>query len=212
MATKKFTVIDTRNNVTKAFESAATTLGELKRELAAIGIETSNMAIQEALTKTELLNDASVLPKDVLWHGVVTNDLVFRITQNNKNIKSGATRAECYTFIKANNLAEAVKRAFGRNFTQVATESLERFIQSCVQSCNCSEEERNIRNLDSAMNNAEVLRKAIGKLVEILRQEEVIDEEDATDILAPLGLLPNEEKSDSPYSNEQLDEILSNLD
>ena len=37
-------------------------------------------------------------------------------------------RKECYDYIKANNLKEEIANVFGKNFTNVSTQSLEDFI------------------------------------------------------------------------------------
>lgn len=105
--TKRFTVVDTRSNQVKTFNSEATTVGELKQDLRNIGINPDGMAIQEGLTKTELGSDSSLLPSDVNYRGTVTNNLVFRLTQPNKKIKSGNTcMAEIYDGLK--NLERAI--------------------------------------------------------------------------------------------------------
>jgi hypothetical protein len=127
---KTFTVIDTRSNSKKFFESKATTVGELKAELAAMGIDTNDMAIQEGLTHTEFKNDSEVLPTNVNYKGVTTNNLVFRLTKTNKNVASGMDRKEDYAAIKKLNLGEAVKAEFGRNFTQCSTNDLVAFVQN----------------------------------------------------------------------------------
>lgn len=128
METRKHKVVDTRDNSVKEFESTATTLGELKRELLSLGITTDGMSIQEGYTRTELVDDASILPHDVNYHGITTNNLVFRLTRTNKKTELGADRKMLYIFIKENDLADAVKTVFGKNFTQVSSADLEKFV------------------------------------------------------------------------------------
>ena len=128
METRKHKVVDTRDNSVKEFESTATTLGELKQELLSLGITTDGMSIQEGYTRTELVDDASILPHDVNYHGITTNNLVFRLTRTNKKTELGADRKMLYTFIKENDLADAVKTVFGKNFTQVSSADLEKFV------------------------------------------------------------------------------------
>ena len=128
METRKHKVVDTRDNSVKEFESTATTLGELKRELLSLGITTDGMSIQEGYTRTELVDDASILPHDVNYHGITTNNLVFRLTRTNKKTELGTDRKMLYTFIKEYNLADAVKTVFGKNFTQVSSADLEKFV------------------------------------------------------------------------------------
>ena len=130
-ATKTFTVIDTRSNSKKFFESQAVTVGDLKRELANLGIDIEDIAIQEGLTHTEFKRDDEVLPTNVNYKGVTTNNLVFRLTKAEKKIDSGANlRAQLYEEIKENNLQDEIKETFGRNYTQVKTEDLEEFLSN----------------------------------------------------------------------------------
>ena len=128
METRKHKVVDTRDNSVREFESTATTLGELKQELLSLGITTDGMSIQEGYTRTELVDDASILPHDVNYHGITTNNLVFRLTRTNKKTELGTDRKMLYTFIKEYGLANAVKTVFGKNFTQVSSADLEKFV------------------------------------------------------------------------------------
>ena len=97
METRKITVVSTREQKRSTIMSAATTLGELKADLNNAGINYSDMTFYEGLTKTELVNDESLLPTNVPYKGQITNELVFMLTNMNKKIKSGAmTRAEAY--------------------------------------------------------------------------------------------------------------------
>lgn len=126
MSTKKFTVIDTRTMQKKSFDSQATTVAELKADLHRLGITTDGMVIQEGLTKTELKADTALLPHDVPYKGGVTNNLVFRLTQAEKKIKSGAdmSRADAYAKVKELNLAETIAEKYGKNFTMCKTAQL----------------------------------------------------------------------------------------
>lgn len=129
MEVRKLTIVDTRTQSIRVIESNATTLAELKAALTDNGINANGMDIQEGLTKTVLLDDASLLPHDVrLSNGTVTNQLVFRLTMPNRKIASGANRWDLYKFIMEHGLSEEVKEAFGRNYTNVKTEDLENFV------------------------------------------------------------------------------------
>lgn len=124
MATEKtFTVITA--NGKKTFKSTANTVAELKADLHKHGISTENMAIQEGLTKTKFTSDGQYLPHDVPYKGGTTNNLVFRVTQAEKHIKSGAmSRAEAYAEVKRLGLQDAIKEKFGKNFTMCKTADL----------------------------------------------------------------------------------------
>ena len=89
METRKITIISTKNHNTKVINSAATTLAELKSDLRNTGIDYTNCTFFEGLTKTELKNDAAILPHDVPYKGTTTNNLVFMITNASKKIQIG---------------------------------------------------------------------------------------------------------------------------
>lgn len=124
MSTKKFTVIDTRTGLKKTFDSEANTVGELKADLARLDISTEGMAIQEGLTRTELGGNDTYLPHDVPYKGGTTNNLVFRITQAEKRIKSGSVRSDAYDQVKKLGLQNAIVAKYGKNFTMCKTAEL----------------------------------------------------------------------------------------
>lgn len=124
MSTKKFTVIDTRTGLKKTFDSEANTVGELKADLARLDISTEGMAIQEGLTRTELGGNGTYLPHDVPYKGGTTNNLVFRLTQAEKRIKSGSVRSDAYDQVKKLGLQNAIVAKYGKNFTMCKTAEL----------------------------------------------------------------------------------------
>lgn len=122
---RTFTIIDSDTQRTAVIQSTAETVAELKRDLEANGFIVEGKSIQEGISRTEFTSDDSVLPHDVPRNGTTTNDLVFRLTKSNKNIKSGAmTRPEAYAKIKELGLGDAIKEKFGKNFTQCSTDIL----------------------------------------------------------------------------------------
>lgn len=131
METRKITIANTRDQRKHVVMSAATTLGELKRDLDAAGINYSEMDFVEALSKTQLRGDDSVLPHDVPFNHSTTNELVFVLTTPNRKIKSG-NRAEVYESIlnreNSVELLNAIENYFGRNYTLVPTAELEQFV------------------------------------------------------------------------------------
>lgn len=129
MENREILVANTRTQRRDKVVTDATTLGELKSALTSAGIDFSGMTFTEGISKTQLLDDATQLPQNVMYKGNPTNNLVILLTNTKKNIASGAmNRQEAYAAIKANSLQEEVKRVFGRNFTQVPTEALETFL------------------------------------------------------------------------------------
>lgn len=127
MEARKITIVQTKNQKKSVIETSATTLGELKDDLRINGIDYEGMTFYEGLSKTELKTDESILPHDIERNGVITNELVFMLTNTEKKIKSGATsmtRPQAYDAIKKNNLQDACKQMFGKNFTQCSTNDL----------------------------------------------------------------------------------------
>lgn len=122
---REILIANTKTQKRSKVTTSATTLGELKADLRAAGIDYNGMTFTEGISKTQLLDDATQLPQNVMYKGQSTNNLVILLTNTKKNISSGTmTRKEAYQAIKDNNLQEAVKEEFGRNFTQVPTSDL----------------------------------------------------------------------------------------
>ena len=121
----------------KSIMSEAETLGALKEDMRRAGISYEGMTFYEGRTRTELKDDASVLPVNVpvpakgTTPATTTNDLVFMLTTANKKIKSGALspeRKNALEEIKAKGLGAAVTAKFGKNATQCKTPDLSAFL------------------------------------------------------------------------------------
>lgn len=131
MNSRKITIVDSKLQKRSTIMSEAETLGELKRDLTANGIDYSGKTFMEGLSRSELKEDASILPHDIQRpDGSITNELVFMLTEPEKKIKSGATltRQECYAKVKELGLQAAVQSRFGKNFTQCSTDDLNSFL------------------------------------------------------------------------------------
>lgn len=126
MEFRKVTIINNKTQSQKVIKaSAATTLGELKREMREAGIEYEGMTFFEGHLRAELKDDASILPTNIPYKGQVVNDLTFLLTAPEKKIKSGAmSRAEAYNAIKARGLQDECVKRFGKNFTMCKTQDL----------------------------------------------------------------------------------------
>lgn len=215
MQSRKITVIQTKNQKKSVIMSAATTLAELKRDLRANGIDYNGMTFFEGTSKVELKNDASVLPHDVPYKGIVTNELVFMLTNTNKKIRSGATsRMEAYAEIKKRGLQDACLKKFGKNFTMCKTADLIALVQSNGASKPAP--------VAPASNGGEcvdtVARAAISKLVEILEDNGTIEDYEKEKVLDILGgaveVAPSEEykpKSASPYSDDEINDMFEGM-
>ena len=224
METRKITIISTKNHSTKVINSAATTLGELKTDLNNAGIEYTDCTFFEGLTKTELKNNDAILPHDVPYKGTITNNLVFMITNASKKIKSGADRKSIIAEIKAKNLTEVVKNTYGKNYTNCKTEDLEKILSmnntSIPKEAPAKKEVSNnpaikTTDLSSYVTKAE-LKEVIESLLEEMENAEVDYIEDVDiDNIAIIGKVSSsnsgEEKSDSPYSSNELDDMFKDM-
>ena len=198
METRKITVISTRtqNDEPQVIETNASTLGELKAVFDEKGIDYSGMSIFEGLTKVELMDDSSVLPHDINRRGVVTNDLVIMLTNTNKRIKSGMTsRTELYSKIKQYGLEEKC-REYGKNYTVLSNEVLEKVIYDYESSktYGCKE------TIDAESLLVELLKSVLNKTIEDLQDiVKEMSEEEAPACAAS--------KVKQVYSKEELDEM-----
>ena len=237
MDARKITVVQTKNQKKSVIMSAATTLAELKSDLRANGIDYDGMTFFEGTSKVELKNDASVLPHDVPYKGIVTNELVFMLTNTNKKIRSGATnmsRMEAYNAIKSMGLQNACVKKFGKNFTMCKTIDLIALIQSngAAEPAPVAPkaEAKKGEKVETPVNTPEasapvapasnggecvdyVARDAISKLVEILEDNGTIkyyEEDEVLDILegkVAVSAEPSEEYKPKSASPYSDDEI-----
>ena len=218
MSTKKFTVIDTRTMQKKSFDSQATTVAELKADLRRLGISTEGMVIQEGLTKTEFTSDASVLPHDVPYKGGITNNLVFRITQAEKKIKSGAgmSRKEAYDKVKELGLTKAIAKKYKKNFTMCKTTELIAEIEAATKSTTvkavkevkeapvCKKESNKRTNVGE-----DAATQAITLLTNKLVNNGILSSVEGTEVVELLGttltIVPGS------YSEEELDDMFEDM-
>lgn len=199
MEARKITIVSTKTQSKKVIMSEAETLAELKADLMNANIDYTDMTFYEGTARVELIDDASYLPKNVPYTNkktgetVITNELVFMLTNSNKKIKSGMTRKEAYEYIKQNQLGNEVIERFGRNYTQVSTELLEDFINSNEEieeykECSCDKSSK--------------VREALYNLVNVLIEENMIDEADLYAIFNSV-----EHKDESSYSDDEIEDM-----
>ena len=226
MEKRKITVIPTKTHKTQVIESAATTLAELKADLTKAGIDYTDCTFFEGLTKIELKNDAAILPHDVPYKGTTTNNLVFMITNASKKIRSGAKldRKAIIEEIKAKNLTEVVKKTYGKNYTNCKTEDLEKILsmnntptlkEAPAKKEVPSESVMKTTDLSNYVTKAE-LREVIESLLKEMEDVEVDYVENVDiDNIAIIGKVSSsnseEEKSDSPYSSNELDDMFKDM-
>ena len=233
MEKRKITVIPTKTHKTQVIESAATTLAELKADLTKAGIDYTDCTFFEGLTKIELKNDAAILPHDVPYKGTTTNNLVFMITNASKKIRSGAKldRKAIIEEIKAKNLTEVVKKTYGKNYTNCKTEDLEKILKEAASTTADasvptakvapakkeapSKPAMKTTNLSNYVTKAE-LREVIESLLKEMEDAYVDCVEDVDiDNIAIIGKVSSsnseEEKLDSPYSSNELDDMFKGM-
>lgn len=238
METRKITIVETKNQKKSVIMSAATTLAELKTDLAANGIDYDGMTFFEGISKVELKVDSSTLPHDIPYKGNITNELVFMLTNTNKKIKSGAmSRMDAYAAIKKNNLQDACLKKFGKNFTMCKTVDLIAFVEKNSTISDVAPEKPRTEKLKNTQvtsatassNNDNIAaivdaqaRKAIEKLTDYLCDSNYLLDDEAEDIKNILGQnfsasntvkQKNTKKEiQSSYSNEEIDEMFAGID
>lgn len=227
MEARKITVVSTQTQRKSVITTGAETLAELKSALDEAGINYDGMTFYEGTSRTELKDNASVLPKDVPYKGTTTNELVFMLTNTNKKIRSGnMSRAEAYAAIKANNLQDAVKSKFGKNFTQCSTEDLIGMLTKSVETkpaAKAKEAPKAAKPAAKKETKAEtkaekpvevvdkVARKAISELVDALYSNDSLDSEDADNIRYILGNAGYKEDEDSKDASSYSDDDIDNM-
>lgn len=228
METRKITIISTKNHSTKVINSAATILAELKSDLRNAGIDYTDCTFFEGLTKTELKNDAAILPHDVPYKGTTTNNLVFMITNASKKIRSGADRKSIIAEIKAQNLTEAVKNIYGKNYTNCKTEDLEKILSKnntfAPKEASAKKKEAETKSNTSVSDNTEYVTKAQLKEVIIALVKTLEDSGDVNyakdveiDNLPIIGKIVDstntitKKEDDSPYSSNELNDMFKDM-
>ena len=223
METRKITIISTKNHSTKVINSAATTLAELKSDLRNTGIDYTDCTFFEGLTKTELKNDAAILPHDVPYKGTTTNNLVFMITNASKKIKSGADRKSIIAEIKAQNLTEVVKNTYGKNYTNCKTEDLEKILSmnnnSAPKEAPAKKEVAETKSDNTEYVTKAQLKEVIIALVEALEDSGDVNyaEDVEIDNLPIIGKIVDntntttKKEDDSPYSSNELDDMFKDM-
>lgn len=205
MEARKITVVSTKTQSKKVIMSGAETLSELKQDLDAAGVDYADMTFYEGTSKTELISNDSVLPKDVPYTNrttgetIITNELVFMLTNTNKKIKSGAySRKELYIMIKESGLQNKCKEVFGRNFTQCANSELALLIEKANEQCSHSTKDCQAR-------------EAIFTLSQLLFANDCISEEDMNNIAGTLDIVMPKKEITSSYSDNEIENMFKDL-
>jgi len=211
MEKRIITIVSTANSSKVELETDAMTLGELKAAMNQADIAYDGMTFYEGLTKSELVDDASILPHDVLRNGQTTNNLVFMLTNTNKKIRSGYDRVELYTIIKAKGLAEECKERLGKNFTVCKTSELEELVKECesVKSAAAAttvETSAELKEIVKLQQEVKTLSNAVNTLRNFL-----IIIFDGDEIDESKSCMEREKNKDSIYKNSEIDDMFSFL-
>lgn len=219
---KKVTIL-TNKKGTVVINSEATTLGALKQEMDAAGVDYIGMSIFEGISRTELLDDNSILPSNLPYKGTTTDDLVILLSVKDKKITSGQiSRGELYAKIREYNLQEEVEKTMHRNFTLVSNLDLLRIITAYTQKLSNEKVKSEANKPSSAMSEkskADVCLSLINIIFAMLHDVEIADDDDIELLNAvqkdfgklEFTDLKKEEKVESPYSSEELSNIVESL-
>lgn len=219
MEKRIITIVSTANSSKVELETNATTLGELKAVMRQADIAYDGMTFYEGLTKSELVDDASILPHDVVRNGQTTNNLVFMLTNTNKKIRSGYDRVELYNIIKEKGLAEECKERLGKNFTVCKTSELEELVKGCESSKSAAKAATVetsaafvVVGVDAAtalQQEVKTLSNAFNTLLNFLNAYEILDGDEIDEIKS--CMVKGEENKDSLYKNSEIDDMFSFL-
>lgn len=219
MEKRIITIVSTANSSKVELETDATTLGELKAAMRQADIAYDGMTFYEGLTKSELVDDASILPHDVVRNGQTTNNLVFMLTNTNKKIRSGYDRVELYNIIKEKGLAEECKERLGKNFTVCKTSELEELVKGCESSKSAAKAATVetsaafvVVGVDAAtalQQEVKTLSNAFNTLLNFLKVYEILDGDEIDEIKS--CMVKGEENKDSLYKNSEIDDMFSFL-
>lgn len=131
METRVITIINQRTQEVSAIETDATTLGELKSAMSANGIDYAGQVFHECISNVELSDDSSLLPTNLPSPetGNPTNEIVISLTTQKKHISNGTmSRNDLYALIKQKDLSAAIKQKYGKNYTNMSTEALDKAV------------------------------------------------------------------------------------
>ena len=216
MEKRIITIVSTANSSKVELETEATTLGELKAAMRQADIAYDGMTFYEGLTKSELVDDASILPHDVVRNGQTTNNLVFMLTNTNKKIRSGYDRLELYNIIKAEGLAEECKERLGKNFTVCKTSELEELVKGCESSKSAAKAATveisaafEITAEKALQQEVKTLSNAFNMLLDFLKVYEILNGDEIDEIKS--CMVKREENKDSLYENSEIDDMFSFL-
>lgn len=212
MEARKITVVSTQTQKKSVITTSAETLEDLKKDLTAAGICYDGMTFYEGTSRTELIDNKAMLPREVPYKGTTTNELVFMLTNSNKRIKSGAkTREQLYEEIQKGGVQNEIKVRFGKNYTLCSNRDLELFLLAKENTLklekDIAEKSTVAETSVEADNEITKVKRAINTLVKSLYLNEVISKNTAGAVFALLnkGTIFKEDGEPSPYSDADIE-------
>lgn len=235
MESRKITVVSTDTNSKIVFNSEATTLGELKNDLDSANMNYEGMVFYEGLSRTELIDDDSQLPKDVTRTNretgevETTNELLFLLSPSAKKYNSGVSghndhRSNLFTLIRMYNLQAACMKKYGKNFTNCTTGQLEELVEKFRSKAEAPKAPAKEKLEECKAKKMEV-KKGIpieGLIVCLIEKgiltisdiEFLKDLEGSEAFLRVVDCSKDKEKGDSsesPYSDEEIQDVINSL-
>lgn len=208
------TVFDQNTQEKTVIENVtANTFGELKSVLRAKGISLDGMDVREGISRVDLKSENALLPHDTPYRDGTTNDLMILLTKTNKKVSSGLGRKEAVQYIKDNNLADEVKKAFRKNWTNVSTEELVAFVNDRMSKGAPAAPKAPAKEADCDCKH-EGLFDAFNTLVEMLHNSEYLDNEEYDELKSKLSCAKAEPVKEEPakgFSQSEIYEAICNM-
>ena len=225
MNTRTIMVANTKTQQRHELNTSATTLGELKADMRQAGIDYSGMTFTEGISKTQLISDDSLLPTNVMYKGAPTNNLVMLLTNTTKNIASGCgdveerSRKKAYDIISnwGQKAKDDIKVVFGKNYTQVKTSDLWKYIDEECDEQDEQDEAPETENEEPSEKEEEVevntpnqdLVNCICLALRYMFKTGKLNAEDLGAIAGNLDVIREENKF--AVSDSDIDEMLANI-
>lgn len=199
MEVRNVIIVSNAANRRYTLETAAETLGQLKADMREAHIDYDGMTFMEGLTKTELLNDSSLLPRDVVRGEGTTNELVFLLTVANKKIKSGTDYVTLRATVGASQaMKDYIQKTYCRNYTNVGASVLEAVVKHFSA--------KTAAPAQNACSSAVALKK----LADALKHNGYLTTSQYNDVVGSIGQASVDEKIGS-YTKSEIDAIVASI-
>lgn len=202
MEKRVITTVNENTHQKKVFMSEAETLGQLKADFAANGVEYEGFVLFEGNTGHSIDgNDNTLLPRDVTKINTTetTNNLMIFLCNDKKKIKSGADRKELYNKIVAFGLKDKCYAEFDKNYTNCSSKVLEALIKEWEDTHTANADVKNSNLIDAFI-----------YLVTTLFKKDAITETEYSKLIDYLNGTTTKEV-ECPYSDDEIEAMLNRL-